>query len=82
MGEGWEVETQHGNYAVCTVRRPVYTEIEVEVDDTNVRVDCEMGSGYQRERTTAVIPIDVLAQLLEGAGLEVKRSPQAKDKEE
>lgn len=69
----WKIETAYGNYATCTIRRPVFTEIQVEVDDTNVRVETEVGSGYMREQTTAVVPIDVLVELLKGAGFVVSR---------
>lgn len=41
---------------------------EVDVNDTHFIVDCEQGSGYCREKTTAYIPIEVIAEMMRNAG--------------
>lgn len=69
--EGWTIE-----YGVATrARRGHETVVAVDSDGASVEVD--EGRGYLAQRTTTHIPIEVLVELLRGAGWVVAKGETA-----
>ena len=64
---GWELpdDWRYYNSATRTTRGQT---TELSLDELGLEVSCEIGSGYMRESTKEVVPLDVLVALLERAG--------------
>lgn len=67
----WTIE-----YGAATRGRPGHeTVVAVDSGGEVLSVEVEEGRGYLAQRTTTHIPIEVLAELLRGAGWVVTRGP-------
>ena len=67
---GWEIENSE---FMNRANRGGHVRVEMFVDETNISVELDSGSGYMNQNLSADIPIEVLVALLANAGYTVTR---------